>query len=144
MTKADRRIVKLEEQHSLLQQEFVGLDGHAKKLVRDKELLTEENKDLRAALHTIEDKISRVHGQLRTLIQENNTLREEQTVVKKLAIKEYEESPALTDKIMTRFAEGFEAYREKARAKLIDAGLDASILDSSDEEYEPEAGDSSP
>lgn len=35
------------------------------------------------------------------LMRENTTLREESAEAKQLEIKEYEESPALTDKIMS-------------------------------------------
>ena len=140
MSQADRRIAELEEQNSLLQQEFVGLSDHAKKLVRDKDSLAEENKSLVGNLQVVEGKFAGIHAQLSTLIHANNTLMAEQAVIKQAAIKEYEESPDLTDKIMTQFAEGVEAYREKARTKLADAGLDVSILDSSDEESEAEDG----
>ena len=144
VTQANRRIAELEEQNSLLQQEFVGLNDHAKKLVLDKEALAEENRMLVGNLQVVEGKFAGVHAQLSTLIHANNTLEAEKAVIKQAAIKEYEESPELTDKIMTQFAEGVEAYREKARAKLVDAGLDASVLDSSDEESEAEADDGLP
>lgn len=51
-------------------------------------------------------------------------------------IEEYKESPELTEKIMVKFSKSYQSHKERIRAKMLAAGLDLKILDSSIEEFE--------
>lgn len=58
--------------------------------------------------------------------------------VKLQVIREYEESPELTEKIILQLSEGYQDHKDKIRAKMLAASLDTKILESSNEESEGE------
>lgn len=74
VTQAQRQAVELKEQYSLLQQEFVGLEGHAKKLIEEKEHLAVEVKDREKAVDSIAEKYAENLTKMRYLIKENAAL----------------------------------------------------------------------
>lgn len=59
-------------------------------------------------------------------------------VVKQNLITEYRKSPELTEEVMKQYGDKYSSARAKDKTKMLVAGLDPSLLDSSDEESEAE------
>lgn len=90
-----------------------------------------------------------MHSKMMELMRAGDALKEEYNrpksqvppmteAAKQQIIKEYEESPELTEKIIMQFSEGYQSHKERIKAKMLAAGIDTKILDFSDEEDETE------
>lgn len=116
-----------------------------KQLLEDHAEMKSQNEKMEKSIAGHQKRIGTMHSQMMELMRVNRSLEKDYNELKaqrppmaeetkqKLII-EYRRSPELTEEVLKQYGDKYSSVRAKDKAKMLAAGLDPSILDSSDDE----------
>lgn len=129
------QLSEMAKQRTRLLEDQVELKGENEKLKEDMSALESQLRDMHDKMINLVRAASKLEKEFVKLKNKSPTISEAD---KQKIINEYKTSPELTEAILGQFDEGYQGAKAKIKAKILAAGLEPQLLDSSNEESETE------